>query len=91
MKDSPVGKGYSYFFAFILLGLMGLQTVRVEMEFPKNQLPEIKSFSVKEIPETLAIAQIGLIACLLGVPTDGIAIKLAKLLQYKIEENQEKD
>lgn len=84
MKDSPVGKGYSYFFAFIITGLMGLQAIRVEVDFPKDQLPEIKSFSIEEVPQALAIAQISIVAYLLGVPTDSIAVKIAKILEGKL-------
>ena len=78
-KDSSVGRGYSYFFSFMIIVLMGVQTVRIEIEFPQN-IPKIKSFSIEEMPQVLAIAQISLIAYLLGVPTDGIATKIAKFL-----------
>ena len=84
-KDSSVGRGYSYFFAFMIIGLMGVQTVRIEIEF-HQKIPEIKSFSIEEIPKALAIVQISLIAYLLGVPTDGIATKIAKFLDNEDRE-----
>lgn len=74
-----------HFFAFMIIGLMGVQTVRIEIEFPQN-IPEIKSFSIEEIPQALAIVQISLIAYLLGVPTDGIATKIAKFLDNEDRE-----
>ncbi len=90
-KDSSVGKGYSYFFAFMIIGLMGVQTIRIEIEFPQQNVPEIKSFSIEEIPQVLAIAQISLIAYLLGVPTDGIATKIAKFLDAKFLDNEDRE
>jgi hypothetical protein len=87
-KDSIVGKGYSYFFAFLLVATMFLASIRVEIEFPKNKLPEIKSFSIEEIPELSAIAHLAIIAYLLGVPTDSIAIKIAQMLH---PEEKDKD
>lgn len=89
-KDSIVGKGYSYFFAFLLVTTMLLSSIRIEVDFPKNKLPEIKSFSLKEIPELQAIAHLAIIAYLLGVPTDSIAIKIAQLL-HKDEDDDQKN
>ncbi len=88
-KDSIVGKGYSYFFAFLLVATMFMSSIRIEIEFPKNKLPEIKSFSLKEIPELSAIAHLAIIAYLLGVPTDSIAIKIAQFLHPEKDDDQE--
>ena len=87
-KDSIVGKGYSYFFAFLLLATMFMSGIRIEIEFPKNKLPEIKSFSLREIPELSAIAHLAIIAYLLGVPTDSIAIKIAQFLHPDKDEDE---
>ncbi len=87
-KDSIVGKGYSYFFAFLLVVTMFMSSIRIEIEFPKNKLPEIKSFSLEEIPELSVIAHLTIIAYLLGVPTDSIAIKIAQFLHPDKDEDE---
>ena len=87
-KDSIVGKGYSYFFAFLLVTTLFLSSIRIEIDFPKNKFPEIKSFSIQEIPELSAIAHLAIIAYLLGVPTDSIALKIAQMLH---PEEKDKD
>lgn len=90
-KDSIVGKGYSYFFAFLLVSTLLLSSIRIEIDFPKNKLPEIKSFSIKEIPEVSAIAHLAIIAYLLGVPTDNIAIKIAQFLHPEKDDDDQED
>lgn len=90
-KDSIVGKGYSYFFALLLVVTMFASSIRIEIDFPKGKFPEIKSFSLKEIPELQAIAHLAIIAYLLGVPTDSIAIKIAQLLHKDEDEDDEKE
>lgn len=70
---------------------MLLSSIRIEVEFPRNKLPEIKSFSLKEIPELQAIAHLAIIAYLLGVPTDSIAIKIAQFLHPDKDEDDEKE
>ena len=89
--DSIVGKGYSYFFALMMCGLMFLESIRIEIEFPKDKLPEIKSFSIEEIPEVSAIAHLAIIAYLLGVPTDAIAIKIAQMLHPGKDDKNDKE
>ena len=90
-KDSIVGKGYSYFFAFLLVATMVLSSVRIEIEFPKNKLPEIKSFSIQEIPELSAITHLAIIAYLLGVPTDSVALKIARMLHPEEEDEDDQE
>jgi hypothetical protein len=90
-KDSIVGKGYSYFFAFLLVATMFLSSVRIEIEFPKNKLPEIKSFSIREIPELSMIAHLAIIAYLLGVPTDSIALKIARMFPEEKDKDDQED
>ena len=70
---------------------MFLSGIRIEIEFPKNSLPEIKSFSIQEIPELSAIAHLAIIAYLLGVPTDSIAIKIARMLHPEEEDEDDQD
>lgn len=69
---------------------MLLSSIRIEVDFPRNKLPEIKSFKIQEIPELSAIAHLAVIAYLLGVPTDNIAIKIAQLL-HKDEDDDKED
>lgn len=70
---------------------MFLSGIRIEIEFPKNSLPEIKSFSIQEIPELSAIAHLAIIAYLLGVPTDSIAIKIARMLHPEEKDEDDQD
>jgi len=51
---------------------MVIQSIRVEIDFSKDQLPQIKSFKIEEIPEALAIAEISLVSYLLGINVLGI-------------------
>jgi hypothetical protein len=51
---------------------MVIQSIRVEIDFSKDQLPQIKSFKIEEIPEALAIAEISLVSYLLGLNVLGI-------------------
>lgn len=70
---------------------MLLSSIRIEVDFPRNKLPEIKSFKIQEIPELSAIAHLAIIAYLLGVPTDNIAIRIAQLLHEDDDKEDKQD
>ena len=89
MKDSHIGKGYSCFFSFLILILMLVQAVRVDFDFPKNQLPQIKDFEITEIPPHVATIEMLIIAYLLGCPTDKIAEKIAEKLGAKTKDEDD--
>jgi hypothetical protein len=85
MKDGRLGKGYSYFFALIIIGLMFAQMVRTETYFTQKEGLRTK-VELVEIPVGLAMIEISIIGALLGISTDGIASKIAEFLGYKNKE-----
>ena len=89
-KILAIDKGYRCFFAFLMLAAMVLSSVRVEISF-SNNLPEIKSFSIQKIPQASAIAHLAIIAYLLGVPTDSIALKIARMLHPEEEDEDDQE
>lgn len=72
MENPQIGRIYRYIFALIITWLMVIQSIRVEIDFPKDQLPQVKSFKIEETPEALAIAEISLVSYLLGLNVLGI-------------------
>lgn len=87
-QDSKIGKGYSIFFALLILGLMVAQSTRVEINWIDNKIVDV-NFQFVEIPLMLALLEISLIAYLLGAPTDKIASRIAEMLGYKNQDHSE--
>jgi hypothetical protein len=85
MKDGRLGKGYSYFFALLLVGLMFVQCIRLETTFSTKDGLSVK-IQMVEIPVQVALAEISIIAYLLGFSTDKLADKIAGFLGYKKED-----
>ncbi|BDA74398.1 hypothetical protein CAL7716_085640 [Calothrix sp. PCC 7716] len=75
-KIATIGKGYSYLFASFLTGLVALQSVNLSLETGANKL-EIK-ISTKEVPAHVFIPSVALIASILGLNTDSIAMAIGK-------------
>lgn len=77
-KIATVGKGYSYLFASFLTGLVALQSVNLSVETGADKL-EIK-LSTRELPAHIFIPSVALIASILGLNTDSIALAVGKFL-----------
>lgn len=85
-KDSKLGKGYSIFFALVICGLMIAQALRIELSYV-DQILKVK-LSFVEVPLSLLLAEVSLIAYLLGAPTDGLAAKIAEILDHKDKDKE---
>ncbi len=84
-KDSYLGKGYSIFFACIVLILIFSSSFRVEI----NLFEEKAKIKIQLVEVNQSVVTVGLmvVSCLLGLPSDEIAHKIATLLGYKKEED----
>jgi hypothetical protein len=76
-----VGKGYSYLFASFLTLFVTLQSLNFSIENTDEKL-QIK-LSIKEIPIHVFIPSISVIAAVLGLNTDAIALSVGKFLNQE--------
>ena len=87
MSDLPekqvavVGKGYSYLFASFLTLFIVLQSLNFSFENGDEKL-QIK-LSIKETPIHIFIPSISVIAAVLGLNTDQIALSVGKFLNQE--------
>ncbi|WP_414755581.1 hypothetical protein [Anabaena sp. CCY 9910] len=78
-KDSRIGKGYSYLFAIALTAILVSQSIGIK--FQTNSKREFNiSIESRELNAQLFTAGVGLIATILGLPTDAIALAIGKFL-----------
>ncbi len=77
--DSKIGKGYSYLFAAILTALITSQTISIEFKTDKSGDYHF-SVASKDLNVQLFTAGVGIIATILGLPTDAIAIAIGSFL-----------
>ncbi|MBD2437353.1 hypothetical protein [Nostoc sp. FACHB-110] len=77
--DSKIGKGYSYLFAAILTILIASQTISIEFKTDKSGDYHF-SVASKDLNVQLFTAGVGIIATILGLPTDAIAIAIGSFL-----------
>lgn len=80
-KIATVGKGYSYLFAVFLTGLVALQSVNLSVENTADGI-QIK-LSTKELPAHIFIPSVALIASILGLNTDSIALAIGRFLNQE--------
>lgn len=76
-----VGKGYSYLFASFLTLFITLQSLNFSLENTDEKL-QIK-LSIREIPIHVFIPSISIIAVVLGLNTDAIALSVGKFLNQE--------
>jgi hypothetical protein len=78
-KDSRIGKGYSYLFAVILIALLVGQSI--DIHFKTNQAGEYEwAIASRELNAQIFYPCVALIAAILGLPTDAIALALGQFL-----------
>lgn len=80
-QASVVGKGYSYLFASFLTLFITLQSLNLSLENTDEKL-QIK-LSIREIPAHVFIPSIAVIAALLGINTDALALSVGKFLNQE--------
>ncbi|MCC5636293.1 hypothetical protein LC593_10575 [Nostoc sp. CHAB 5844] len=81
-KDSQLGKGYSYLGAIALTLLITWQSV--DIKFETNSKHEFQiAIASRELNAQFFTAAVGLIATILGLPTDALAMALGKILSEK--------
>ncbi|WP_138503400.1 hypothetical protein [Nostoc sp. PA-18-2419] len=81
-KDSRLGKGYSYLFAIALTSIIASQSVNVQ--FKINSKSEFEaSVATRELNTQIFLPCVILIAAILGLPTDAIALAVGKILTSK--------
>jgi hypothetical protein len=80
-KIATVGKGYSYLFAIFLTGLVALQSVNLSVENDADKL-QIK-ISTRELQAHIFIPYVTLIASILGLNTDSIAMAIGRFLNQE--------
>lgn len=68
-------KGYSYLIVFLITGFMGLQSV--DLKFNKT---DQWAFSTKEVPFTVVVPGLVLIAGIMGLDISAIALNLGNVL-----------
>lgn len=78
-NDSRLGKGYSYLFALFLTGLIGSQSVDISLKFDNSGLKKFDIAS-RELNAQIFYPCVGLIAGILGLPTDAIALAVGHFL-----------
>ncbi|MCC5640357.1 hypothetical protein LC593_31895 [Nostoc sp. CHAB 5844] len=77
--DSKIGKGYSYLFSTILTALIASQSVSVEFQTDKTGDYHL-SVASRDLNVQLFTAGVGIIATILGLPTDALALALGHFL-----------
>ncbi|MBD2489016.1 hypothetical protein [Aulosira sp. FACHB-615] len=80
--DSKIGKGYSYLFAIVVTGLIVFQSINIEFKTDKSGDYHL-SVASKDLNVQLFTAGVGIIATILGLPTDAIALAVGSLLSGK--------
>jgi hypothetical protein len=78
-KDSRIGKGYSYLMAIALTFLIAWQSVDIRLTTNSKQEFQV-SVASRELNAQFFTAAVGLIATILGLPTDAIALALGRFL-----------
>ncbi len=69
------GRGYSYLIVFVISAFMGLQSI--DLKFNKN---DSWVFSTKEVPFTVVVPGLVLIAGVMGLDTSAIALGIGNIL-----------
>lgn len=78
-KDSRLGKGYSYLFAIALTTFIAVQSI--DLKFKTNSSGDFEiAIATRELNTQIFLPCVGLIAGILGLPTDAIALALGQLL-----------
>lgn len=78
-KNSQIGKGYSYLFASILTALLAGQSI--DISFKINNSGEFRfALASRELNEKIFYPTVVLIAGILGLPTDAIALTVGRFL-----------
>jgi hypothetical protein len=78
-KDSRLGKGYSYLFALFLTALIGSQSLDISFKFDNSG--EFKfAIASRELNPQVFYPCVVLIAGILGLPTDAVALAVGHLL-----------
>ncbi len=77
-KDSQIGKGYSYLFALALTAVIASQSVNVQFKFNKSGIEF--AIATRELNAQIFYPCVVLIAGILGLPTDAIALALGQFL-----------
>lgn len=78
-KESRLGKGYSYLFAIALTAVVASQSLFISFETNKAGDFKIAVHS-RELNAQIFIPCVALIAGILGLPTDTIALALGQIL-----------
>lgn len=78
-NDSRIGKGYSYLFALSLTAVVASQSV--DIQFKTNFRGDFQiALASRELNTQIFYPCVGLIATILGLPTDAIALALGQFL-----------
>ncbi|NDJ20989.1 hypothetical protein GS682_04880 [Nostoc sp. B(2019)] len=84
-KESRLGKGYSYLFAITLTAVLASQSVNIQ--FKSNRAGDFQiSIASRELNTQIFYPCVGIIATILGLPTDAIALALGKILTNRESE-----
>ncbi|MEH2393869.1 MAG: hypothetical protein V7K21_20120 [Nostoc sp.] len=81
-NDSRLGKGYSYLFALFLTTLIGVQSINTSFKIETGGKIEF-AIATRELNAQIFYPCVVLIAGILGLPTDTIALAFGKLLSTK--------
>jgi hypothetical protein len=76
--ESRIGKGYSYLFALALTFLLAGQSVSISFQAEKNSFQF--AIATRELNPQIFYPCVMLIAAILGIPTDALALAFGKLL-----------
>jgi hypothetical protein len=77
-NDSRLGKGYSYLFALFLTTLVGVQSIDISFKFNKSGIEF--AIASRELNAQIFYPCVVLIAGILGLPTDAVALTLGRFL-----------
>ncbi|PHJ59570.1 hypothetical protein VF14_08830 [Nostoc linckia z18] len=99
-KNSRLGKGYSYLFAAVLTGLLVGQSLNISLKFNNSGFEKF-DIATRELNGAIFYPCVALIAAILGLPTDAIALALGhflssekleqRLLQSKLFKDKERE
>ena len=78
-EESRIGKGYSYLFAIILTALLVGQSVNVSFKTDKTDSLQF-AIATRELNAQIFYPCVVLIAAILGIPTDAIALAFGKFV-----------
>ena len=81
-NDSRLGKGYSYLFTLCLTAVITTQSVNVQFKVNSKSEFEI-AIATRELNAQIFYPCVVLIAVILGLPTDAIALAFGKILSSK--------